>query len=586
MRKRQATSPRVWGQADGLLAVLVGAVLLSACATPPPPALPRPVATAPAPARVEALPTPVAPPLPAAPVAAIPPVAAPAAVEPAAPYGAAVAARFPDPPVRYATPAFTTGRQAFTSNAEVQAVLRELASSAPGTATRAQLLLPGVSQTGQLIEALLLTRLADSKPSALRSAGRPTVLLIGQQHGDEPAGSEALLVIARQLAQGPLEPLLDRINVLVVPRANPDGAQAGRRATASGIDENRDHLLLRTPEAQTLAALVRDYQPAVVVDAHEYPAAGPYVDKFGAVARADALLQYATAGNVHPFVTRASEEWFRQPLLASLQREGLSADWYHTLPAGDDKRVAMGGARPDNGRNVQGLRHAVSLLVETRGVGIGRAHLARRVHTHVVAATSVLHSAAARADDLIKLRRFIDLEVSTQACTGEVVVESASTPSEYVLKLLDPVSGADKAVGVAWDSALELQVLKSRPRPCGYWLAAGERDAALRLRGLGLSVQRIDETGVVRGETYREISRSTAADAPGAVLVQVEAVPALLDVTPGSWYVPLDQPLAALAVAALEPDTPYSYLANGLVNNVAGVARVLARPAARVSVLP
>ena len=42
-------------------------------------------------------------------------------------------------------------------------------------------------------------------------------------------------------------------------------------------------------------------------------------------------------------------------------------------------------------------------------------------------------------------------------------------------------------------------------------------------------------------------------------------MPALLDVTPGSYYVPLAQPLAHLIVAALEPDTAGSYVANGVV---------------------
>jgi hypothetical protein len=525
------------------------------------------------------------------------PASAPAAaIDALAPVESApLAARFPDPPVRYATPAFATGRQAFTSNAEMQSLLRELARETPPP-TRVQLLSPGLSQSGQPIEALLLTRLGDAASAALRSTARPTVLLIGQQHGDEPAGSEALVVVARQLAQGPLAPLLDHVNVLIVPRANPDGAQAGRRATASGLDANRDHLLLRTPEAQAIAALMRDYEPMVVADAHEYPAAGLYLDKFGAVARADALLQYATAGNVHEFVTRAAEEWFRQPLLSSLQREGLSADWYHTLSAAaDDRRVAMGGTRPDMGRNVSGLRHAVSLLIESRGVGLGRAHFARRVHTQVVAMTSVLQSAAARADDLVKLRRFVDGEVSRLACQGEVVVEAAATPSEYPLRLLDPQTGADKVVSVAWDSSLQLQLLRSRARPCGYWLAATEREAMLRLRALGLSVQRIDANGVVRGETYRETSRATVsgsegspgpADGGGVVLVQVEAVPALVDVVPGSWYVPLDRPLAHLAVAALEPDTPSSYFASGVVTSVGGVARVLARPAVKASAVP
>ena len=44
----------------------------------------------------------------------------------------------------------------------------------------------------------------------------------------------------------------------------------------------------------------------------------------------------------------------------------------------------------DTGRNVNGLKNAVSLLVETRGVGLGRLHIQRRVHTQVTTITSAL----------------------------------------------------------------------------------------------------------------------------------------------------------------------------------------------------
>lgn len=54
--------------------------------------------------------------------------------------------------------------------------------------------------------------------------------------------------MARELApNGLLDALLDKINVIVVPRANPDGAEAGTRNTANGVDMNRDHLLLQAP---------------------------------------------------------------------------------------------------------------------------------------------------------------------------------------------------------------------------------------------------------------------------------------------------------------------------------------------------
>ena len=401
---------------------------------------------------------------------------------------------------------------------------------------------------------------------------------------------------AQQLAQGGLAPLLDQIDVVILPRANPDGAQAERRVTASGIDPNRDHLLLRTPEAQAQAQLVREYAPLVVVDAHEYSVLGRYVEKFGAVQRFDAMVQYATVANLPPFLGRAAEEWFRQPLLQSLKAQGLSSEWYYTTSTeSTDKKVSMGGVQPDTGRNVNGLRNAISLLIETRGIGLGREHLLRRVHTHVTAITSVLRNAAARADDLSKLRRFVDHEVAAQVCQGEMIVEAAATPSEYTLLMLDPQTGADKPVNVSWDSALELTPLTRRARPCGYWLGADQLDAVLRLRALGVQVQRVDEPGALRGETYavtaRELGarsdvRGSIADAAGVLHLKVDLVPALIDVPAGSYYVGLDQPLANLVIAALEPDTQNSFVANRIVNAVTAQARVLQLPELKLSAVP
>ena len=110
------------------------------------------------------------------------------------------------------------------------------------------------------------------------------------------------------------------------------------------------------------------------------------------------LLRIFDAMDANRHVTRAAEEWFRQPVIAALRAQGLSSEWYYTT-TGDlaDKKVSMGGTQPDTGRNVNGLTNAVSVLIETRGVGLGRVHLARRVQTHVVALESLLRSAAARA---------------------------------------------------------------------------------------------------------------------------------------------------------------------------------------------
>jgi hypothetical protein len=574
---------------------LATGLLLSAlwgCSTP---MAPSRTAAAPTPTPAPTAPAPTPVPLTKPPAKPAPAVSAPS---PAAPYNAAVAARFPEPQVVYRTPAFEPGHSGFTSNAELQAAMRTLVQTAatPAGQPGVSLLRLGTSQKGLPLEALLFTRSADTSPTAVLAANLPTVLLVGQQHGDEPAGSEALLVLAQELARGRLQGLLERINVLILPRANPDGAAVQQRVTASGIDANRDHLLLKTPEAQAQAQLAREFRPLVVVDAHEYTVVGRYLEKFGAVQRFDALVQYAMTANLPPFITKASEEWFRRPMIANLAQQGLSTEWYYTTSTDlADKKVSMGGTQPDTGRNVNGLKNAVSILIETRGVGLGNQHLLRRVHTQVTAISSVLQSAAARANDLIKLRQYVDNEVSAQACQGDAVVEAGPTASEYALTMLDPVTGTDKVVTVEWASSLMLSTLKTRARPCGYWLAADQTGAVQRLRGLGVRVVQLAETGVVHGETYRETAREVGvrqevlgsiADAGGVLRVQVELVAALVDAPVGSYYVPLDQPLANLVIAALEPDTQNSYVSHGIVSSVAAQARVLQRPEVRVTTLP
>ena len=584
---------------------VAGLFMLGACSTPmprapaPPPTQlppPRPAAAieAPAPAAPPPAPRtePPPPPPPAPPVAPpLPPTPPVVSVPPISP---AVAARFPEPNVAFSTPAFEPGRTAFTTNDELHGFLLGLTrSGGAGRVGTVELLPIGVSQRGTAIEMLTFTRpyvapaVAGASGPAASLGRRPAVVVLAGQHGDEPAGTEALLVVAQQLAEGRLERVLEQVDVYLLPRANPDGAALGQRAAADGVDLNRDHLLLRTPEAQAEAELVRGLAPLVVLDLHEYPVdAALWSSRFGAVQRFDVLLQYAGAANMPPFVTKAAEEWFRAPLAAALGAAGFSSDWYHTVSADPaDRRVSMGGAAPQIGRNAHGLTNAVSLLVETRGGGIGRTDFKRRVQAQLVAVTNVLGNAASRAADLAKLRQFVDRDVAAAACKGEAVIEAGLTPSEYALPMLDPQTGALRRVTVSWDSALELRVVKARPRACGYWLAPGETEAVRRLRLLGIEVVQLELAAEMRGETYRETGRDAPA-AQGGARLRVQTQPVLLDVPAGSFFVSLEQPLANLAIAVLEPESPAGYAANGVIASVGKVARVLQRPDLRATAVP
>lgn len=580
---------------SALLGIIAPLTLLTACTTVQlpawTPALSRPaVNTTTDPAQRRAEPAASVQTYPVVP----PSITATAPAQAPAPYSPAVAARFPAPSVVYQTPGLQAGRAHFTAQNEIHDWLRDQTASLSRSAGIKAAVLPiGTSQQGQPLEALVLTRGTGTDSAALQATGRPTVLLIGQQHGDEPAASEAMLVVARELAQGLLQPLLERINVVIVPRANPDGADRGEHATASGQDMSRDHLLLDTPEAQALARLTRDYLPTVVLDAHEYTAVGPYLQKFGSVQRFDALLQFSTTANQPEFLSKADEEWFRRPLLAALKGQGLSSEWHYTTSADpDDRKISMGGSLPETSRNVEGLKNAISVLVESRGTDLGRLHIQRRVHTHVTAITSVLGSTAQRASELGQLRPYIEKEVSAQACRGEAVVDAATTPAQYDLLMLDPVTGADKSITVDWDSALALRTLKARVRPCGYWLSASSTMAVERLQLQGVQVLKVLEPSAMLGDIYRPASpsrpnvRTESAEGAPMVKTEVTLVRGVIDAPTGSYYVPMNQPLANLVMAALEPDTQSSYFSNQLLDTLSSTARVMSEPSLKAQALP
>lgn len=553
---------------------LAMAALLAACSSTPLPPWPGTapgMASRPVPAE-SSVPAPLATPAPA-------PAAGPAET---LPYSAAVAARFPEPTVRYETPGLEAGRTTYTTQREIEQWLRELANKSLGSGALLGLATAGTSQRGLPIQALVATRARSIEPRALDALDRPTVMLVAQQRGDEPAGSEAMLVIARELAAGGLlEPLLARINVVVVPRANPDGALAGLRATANGVDMTHDHLLLRTPEAQALASLVRDYRPTVVLDAGEFAAAGPYLQKYQALQRPDVQLQYAGTANAHEFVNKAAREWLQEPMTAALNNAQLTSDWY-AATASDPKVLtwSMGSIAPDTLRNASALRNSLGLMVRTRGVGIGRTHLQRRVHSQVVAISSALRSTAERTSELNQVQSFVRRDIASQACRQQMVVQATQTPGQREITMLQPETGADYAVKVDWNSSLTLRPLKSRVRPCGYWLSASATVAVDRLELLGVQVLRVAESAPLIADTYTPTPGSAPAPAGGSVRqVQVTPTRGAVDAAPGSYYVPMNQPAAHLAAAALEPDTEFSFFAHHVIGNLDDVARVMVRPA-------
>ena len=336
----------------------------------------------------------------------------------------AVAARFPDPSAPLRTPGFKPQRRDFTAQDEVLEYLDELARTAPEMRVAAA----GRSFEDRSIPLVIFARPAARSGGEVVANGKPTVLIIAGQHGNEPAGGEAALALAKELA-GERRALLERINVLIVPRANPDGVVHWTRGLVNGGDVNRDHLLQATPEGRALGRIFAEYRPAVVVDNHEFGVKLRWFEKFGALQRYDVMIQAATVPNLPPALAEAAETMFRAPLAQALETAGFAPSWYYATSYDmTDLKVSMGGVVPDTGRNIAGLRNALSFLIESRGVGIARAHFRRRVETHLVANRTILDIAARNAPAIKELVARADAEVAAAAGKGDVVVAAAMPP--------------------------------------------------------------------------------------------------------------------------------------------------------------
>lgn len=244
-----------------------------------------------------------------------------------------------------------------SDSAEISADLAQLATAS--ALARVEEL--GRSTQGRPLQALVL---ADPDPAKdpLR------VLMIGSQHGaSEPAGAEAMLELARELLWGESRELLETLQVVLIPNANPDGRDLGRRSNARGVNINTDFVRAREAETRALLHALARYEPQVVLDSHESA-----VLKRKSLGRegwlTDFEIQYEIAN--HPAVPAPVRTLSANELLPALLQAAIAGGRDANRYIGEITRLGQpitnGGLSLRNLRNTAGVQNRISLLLETR----------------------------------------------------------------------------------------------------------------------------------------------------------------------------------------------------------------------------
>lgn len=190
---------------------------------------------------------------------------------------------------------------------------------------------------------------------------------IGQQHGDEPAGKDALLYWLRRIAEKPL--LIPRdTDLWIVPMTNPDGAEADTRHNGNDADLNRDHTLLAQPETRAIHEQVRKIQPQVFVDCHEFTRDSEDYLEHGWLEWPLIMMDTANNPNFADGIYTTGK-WFCETVAPKMQNAGVNYTRYYVggTPPNDELRYSS--PEIDDARNGLASYGGLSFIIES---GINR----------------------------------------------------------------------------------------------------------------------------------------------------------------------------------------------------------------------
>lgn len=483
---------------------------------------------------------------------------------------------FPVPNTSFKTPAFQQDRLAFTSQEEMKTFIKSLSHKNKNI----QLKTIGQSTEGRDIPMLMFSK--DTKKMQKHSK-KPLIWIQGQIHGNEPAAGESTLVIAQWLAEGKLGNVLDKVNIAIVPRVNPDGSYYFKRNTAENLDANRDYLKVEHPEVQTIHRAINAYEPEVILDVHEYTVnPGPLknVGTNGSIASYDLLISSAKNLNIPQTLRKTSDELLLPKVFKTLKKENLSYHDYYTLATSEDGVLTAteGSTEARIGRNALGLKNTMSYLIETRGINIGRTDFKRRVFAQATAQAAFIKATADQASKVKKVVRQSENEVVRKGRNAndrdKIVIKSENKLIKgQKLTVIDLAKAKKVDTPIDWLDSTDAYPTLVRNRPTAYILPAEYKEVAKKLERLGVQVNRLKRTVTVPVESYKVTDLKVSEELENGHAtkeVTTSVSTKKQSFAKGSYVFSMAQPDANFIALALEPEGIDSYVTFNFIPAIKG----------------
>ncbi|MGQ9801107.1 MAG: M14 family zinc carboxypeptidase [Candidatus Saccharicenans sp.] len=447
----------------------------------------------------------------------------------------------------------------------------------------------------------LLTEEGAREPEDLNRK-KPTILFIASQHGNEQSAKEAALRLVRDLAAGDLKPLLRRVNVLVMPQANPYGNFYDVRQNEIGLDLNRDHVKLEGESTRAIHRVFALYQPEITMDIHE-KGDDYYRVSVGCVSNLNIhqSLQDYSRGTILKEIEKKLEKkkiTFHEYLVSEvLGLDTSSGARIAGQESGRERMLRYSTTDLNDGRNSLGIYETLAFIqegssrhnLETLEARTNWQYEGLRALVEVVAErpeqmltmvrelrAKLLRRAEARAaDDPVHLRMTYVRDPEQPELVLKVFERSVS-PIRGILRVdkkagdyltaqdITPYQGPSDLKVVTrveknWFPRVESRLTTTRP--AGYFIPADRLDLVEVLVEHGIKVQMLEKAVQLEAIAYKITSLVPAsADylAPEKIEVQPEKLK--LAAKRGDFFVSCHQPAANLIPCLLEPQSEYGLI--------------------------